>query len=207
MHNEWLRKAAGAFKITKIAYIEKELCLEPIECHLERLATAFRSRSLAAKTTWCSQPHQGSLDFFLAKTSESVLKEAEKRLARFNEAQVDGMINGHPIQDWQNPRHRARAIDRYLKEASERSLAATWSSARRSDLDAGKMDRPVLREEWGKQSFDYYKTLSRAQSTALLQCRTGSIGLRKFLFESFNKGDFKVSPNFPRCARLLRRRW
>ncbi|CCF34437.1 hypothetical protein CH063_06429, partial [Colletotrichum higginsianum] len=50
---------------------------------------------------------------------------------------------------------------------------------------------PALQEGWGRQSLEYYKGLPRAQSTMLLHCRTGVIGLKSYLY-SLNTAKTKV---------------
>lgn len=53
----------------------------------------------------------------------------------------------------------------------------------------------ALREPWSQRSLKYYKKLNRKQSTMLLHCRTGWIGLRSHL----KRLNLEQSDRCPHC--------
>ncbi|KAB5577872.1 hypothetical protein GE09DRAFT_1214083 [Coniochaeta sp. 2T2.1] len=72
-------------------------------------------------------------------------------------------------------------------------IATRWSKSESSRLwdkyQEGRIEtRPdaskyaIFQEGWGNSSLSYYKNLNRAQSTMLMRCRTGYIGLKRRLY-------------------------
>lgn len=59
-------------------------------------------------------------------------------------------------------------------------------------MDHGHHYPAALVKDWVPASLKYYKGLSRAQSTMLLQCRTECIGLNDYLFRERHVADHEV---------------
>ncbi|KAF4445653.1 Zinc knuckle [Fusarium albosuccineum] len=91
-------------------------------------------------------------------------------------------------RDWANPSIQVRAINDIARGDAGRESEKLWDDYRRRYAQKHDILMPAVYEFWGSHSFAYYMGLSRAQSTILLQCRTGIIGLNDHLF-SKKAGD------------------
>lgn len=71
-----------------------------------------------------------------------------------------------------------------------------WEQYRASHAPSSPENKVLaLREPWSPRSLKYYKTLNRKQSTMLLHCRTGWIGLRSHL----KRLNLEQSDRCPHC--------
>lgn len=191
-----LQHIAGAFKGISQQYLLKELHIEPLEVHLERCAMAFRARALASSPSTYTQrlkdlrPVAGNLRpstlsnlwqhpyHVLDRPARQLQVKARERLLEGNEKTPKNTVR----QDWENPKHRARAINAYARDLAERIASERcrlWQTEQQADR---RKDQPALWSERKMENLWRYKNLTRAQSTILLQCRTGVGGFRAHLF-------------------------
>ncbi|KAM5347429.1 hypothetical protein ACJ41O_010434 [Fusarium nematophilum] len=184
-----LKQVSGALGSCSARVLEKELHIDSMRVFLYRLMLAQRAKSLQAlgqlpyvqpvHVTPTSSSLKAHPCQILDKEAQGLCDRAWKRLARY--------LDGNPDQlaaQWLNPKRRKRTIDKCAIEEAEKRSAEVWDDYRRDRArrHSAERHRPrALEEGWGLKTFKYYKGLSRAQSTMLLQCRTEFIGLNGFL--------------------------
>ena len=193
-----LMQVAGAFSQTPGEYLLKELNIEPLEIHLRRCALAARARALDPNIEENPSPIRdfptGNMKASKSKTpkkhpyylqdcqAKEVQREAWKLFTERNSA-VGQCNSTTPPKDWWDQKCRARAINRSAKIFAEEFASARWQAWRTTRLMDRRKHAPALwDEEWSRKSLNLYKGLTRAQSTILLQCRTGFLGLRSQLY-------------------------
>lgn len=199
-----LVQIAGAYKQIPRQYLLKELCIEPLEVHLERCAMAFRARAFGPNTprdqlqNW--SPSVGKLRspkpellqqhpyYVLDLQARQIHDIAQKRLGDGNK------------KDWEKQKVRAKAINTCAREMAEWQASEIWRTWRTERQTDRRKDQPALWSAWGMENLNLYKGLRREQSTILLQCRTGVGGLRAHLFHckvcSLGRWAFADQTNF-----------
>lgn len=80
---------------------------------------------------------------------------------------------------WSVRNTRKDAINAQALEEADKISAEIWNKYRRKRAitHSSKHCPAILREDWGPESLEYYKDMSRAESTLLLELRTERIGL------------------------------
>ncbi|KAF4977138.1 hypothetical protein FDECE_18391 [Fusarium decemcellulare] len=179
--------AAGAFGNTCGKVLEKELHIESLEVLLDRLAMTQRATVLESPEHMLlvfirGRPRPGrdarthpyhELDAFA-----SVLRAA----ALMHLVSVNGEEDSR--KRWANPIGRDAVIRAYAKQEATVRSAERWDQYRDERVQKGKRQIPAVVENWGKKSLGYYSTLTRAECTMLLQCRTEFIGFNSHLFRT-----------------------
>lgn len=193
-----LMLVAGAFSQTARLYLRKELNIEPLEIHLERCASAARARALDPNIQEDPSPIRefpranmppSMLKKFLRHPyyvndcqAKKVQRKAWEHLTEHNDA-VGQCNSTAPPKDWGNQKHRAKAINLSARLIAEKSASDEWRAWRTTRLMNRRKNAPALwDEEWSRKSLNLYRHLPRAESTILLQCRTGFMGLRSQLY-------------------------
>lgn len=198
LQNECLRKLSGSFFITNGQVLEKELHIENIWTVLHAQASTQRTKVLSRRwTRGCinlmTKPKAGEQKnphLMLNWDAFKVFETARKVFAGSNDAEV--------VKRWDNEKTRNKILSRWIKtmvaipDCEQRW--ATYVSKRKDEKKKqdkkGREKNPnyrpsklpaALTEPWGKESFKYYRGLLRPQSTMLLHCRTGIIGLNSHL--------------------------
>ncbi|KAJ0160825.1 putative RNA-directed DNA polymerase from transposon BS [Colletotrichum tanaceti] len=211
-----LRQIAGAFKTTSSEILHKELHIDKLSLYLERTAMAYRVQNLDSEdakkleTTWNTlfrdkEPiprldhHPYRLLYLDAcRACHEPRRQLEKKvLARYPRSSHE---KWRPSADdyWAEPVIRKTIMRDALRRHTERESALQWETYRTlysSRHSPAIRNPPALQEGWGRQSLGYYKGLTRAQSTMLLQCRTGVIGLKSYLY-SLNTAKTTVADTF-----------
>ncbi|TPX07961.1 uncharacterized protein E0L32_010416 [Thyridium curvatum] len=196
-----LAQMSGALRTTSSDVVRKELNIEPICAFLERMALAHRARSAETpfyqklrdtmRTPIPGIPFRQVGDSYIDRNPYAILFDKAERLSREARDQGTAHLEGEDDQSW-TPRQRHRLIGRLAEKMSQGAASDGWDEYRdgwKPHHQRDKRSQPVprerplvLEEKWGPQSYKLYKGLSRAQSTMLLQCRTGCIGLAAYLF-------------------------
>jgi hypothetical protein len=125
-----------------------------------------------------------------ARVAEQKQKSAEKQRAGKKQSK---RRKGRENKTDQSPAQESVAagtrLDNFIRKLSKDVATAlmetqweAYREKRRLEQRPGHMV-PAPAEAWGEKSLRYYHGLSRAQSTMLLQCRTGFIGLRSRLYK------------------------
>lgn len=84
---------------------------------------------------------------------------------------------------WGNPTERNKALKAQCMEDTFRESDAIWDEYRQQRAQKHATVPPAMKDDWGgKVFFTCYSHLPRAQTSILLQCRTGVIGLNDYLF-------------------------
>ena len=87
-----------------------------------------------------------------------------------------------PVCSWKGLHDRTRVINNWARIVSE-SCCSRWWEIYRTERQAGRRSsQPVTWDDWGQDNLTRSKDLTRAQSTLLLQCRTGVGGFGAYLF-------------------------
>ncbi|RYP34155.1 hypothetical protein DL767_004382 [Monosporascus sp. MG133] len=187
LQHECLLQISGAMKGTPRDVVRKELHIESLEVHLQRVSLAHRARTVYT-------PEFQELERIrsrpLAGVSDSSLERHPFRKLHADaihlEQEARSMISDEEeaIRAWPTSKRRNKIINRCALDHAADTMSRLWNDYRRHY--ANRLDKPrprtaALEEGWGPQSYLYYEGLSRAQSTMLLHCRTGCIGLRAYL--------------------------
>lgn len=187
-----LRAIAGAFKSTSGPQLQKELHIQPIAVHLQRLASCHRARNIFTRDFELLDnhyfPHKQKLKFLESHSYRILYDRARGLVDDAEEAlrQSDDKLKDVPFDDM-DPYRRSGFITKHIRSQAELLADETWqehckTSATRKHAPNGVCDRPVAAQgTWGKHNLKRFKGLSRAQGTILIQCRTGFIGLNTFL--------------------------
>ncbi|RYP80052.1 hypothetical protein DL770_006411 [Monosporascus sp. CRB-9-2] len=178
---------SGAMKGTPRDVVRKELHIESLEVHLQRVALAHRARTVYAPEFQeleriRNRPLVGVSDSSLERHPFRKLHADAIHLEQ--EARCTISDDEETIRAWPTSKRRNKIINKCALHHAAVSMLRLWNDYRRHY--ANRLDKPMLRtaaleEGWGPESYLYYKGLSRAQSTMLLHCRTGCIGLRAYL--------------------------
>ncbi len=165
----------------------KELCIETVEAYLNRLATAPArpifghsgvSRPHGYLQAACGRRIEGGAERPLFTTLHADAVRLEQGAQLYLRRQTSGDAA------WARPEKRKKAIASYARELATAVMCKRWDEYRRRCVnrpDKANLRLLVLAEDWGLQSYSYYRDLSRGQSTMLLHCRTGCIGLNAHL--------------------------
>ncbi|KAF4465288.1 zinc knuckle [Fusarium albosuccineum] len=194
LQRECLRQIAGAFMNTTGIVLEKELHIEIISVLLNRLATFHRAKELDSpechqlrqmRTAHARHPFNwlegpaAALYNDAENTKEWRLHQADPHSSVGNETKRMSIMRGLSKDD---ARERcSKKWTDYLKERPLRQERERNKPGNQGLLRHSPHVPQALIEPWGGESLKYYLKLSRAQSTMLLQCRTGFIGLKNHL--------------------------
>lgn len=188
-----LKHIAGAFAGISKEFLNKELHLQPLNIYLESRAESFRAQRLdpdlytkvaqvAQLRAW--KPLEGNIKdndkrpyAVLDRQARILQTAAAQRLWAENSRKRDNAVRN----DWMQPKVRAKFINACAREGAELRASENWRTYKKvKQTDRGK-DEPALWDEWGKKVLGYYRNMPRAQTSILLQCRTGVGGLRAYL--------------------------
>ncbi|RYP82468.1 hypothetical protein DL769_001661 [Monosporascus sp. CRB-8-3] len=187
LQHDCLLQISGAMKGTPREVVQKELHIESLEVHLQRLALAHRARTVHTPEFQeleriRNRPLVGVSNSSLERHPFRKLHADAIRLAQEARRRISDEKEATRI--WSISKRRNKIINKCALQHAADSMSRLWNDYRRRY--ANRLDKPrprtaALEEEWGPQSYLYYEGLSRAQSTMLLHCRTGYIGLRAYL--------------------------
>lgn len=196
---EWLQyeclvHIAGAYKRIPGQYLLKELYIEPLEIYLDRCALAFVARNRAPgpdtliqdlRQSMSPQRHKWALlhqhpYHVLDRNAQKLQEVAQKRWTQREAAFRPGKKAAPKISG--KPTGLAKTINACAREAAEYSADEHWKAWRNERQSSKGHDQPVLWSTWGKENLSRYENMPRAQSSLLLQCRTGVGGLRTYLY-------------------------
>lgn len=183
-----LKKVSGALSNCSARALEKELNIEHIRVYLYRLMLSHRAKSLQVldRPPYVSPVHVSPKSPILAAHPCQLLAREAQDLCGSAWQRVARNLGGDAKKlaaKWLDPKTRKDAIAKCAKQDTAKRSAELWNDYRRKRA----MKHPehqfplALVEDWHPKSFQYYKGLTRAQSTMLLQCRTEFIGLNHFL--------------------------
>ncbi|KAF4460146.1 Zinc knuckle [Fusarium albosuccineum] len=193
-----LHAVSGSFRRCAKRVLEKELHIEPIHIFLYRTMMAQRAKLIKPKGHF---PFVGDVDrpeptlVAEAPPYERIDVEASVVCQRAWDRLSHGIEDDRllPIAQWLDTKARNRAINRAAREQALEQCRAEWQKylderanrrlTRPQDYPFEKNKDPpaALVGGWGPGSLRYYRGLTRAQSSMLIQCRTEFIGLNAFL--------------------------
>ncbi|KAF4901311.1 RNA-directed DNA polymerase from mobile element jockey, partial [Colletotrichum viniferum] len=192
LQNECLVTVAGAYKKAPTVPLHKELHVDPIAVYLQRVAMSHRARNIFTddydliNTT--SFPFKREMTFLKSHPykidydhARELVQEAEQQLRESKPGLADATLVD------MDPRKRSQVVNRYIRAQAALLSEHLWKAYRDRPRPSrtvayGLRGRPVAAEgKWGAFNLKRYKGLSRAQSSILIQCRTGYIGLKAFL--------------------------
>ncbi|KAF3808262.1 hypothetical protein GCG54_00006881 [Colletotrichum gloeosporioides] len=192
LQNECLVTVAGAYKKAPTVPLHKELHVDPIAVYLQRVAMSHRARNIFTddydliNTT--SFPFKREMTFLKSHPykidydhARELVEEAEQQLRESKPGLADATLID------MDPRKRSQVVNRYIREQATLLSEHLWKAYRDRPRPSrtvayGLRGRPVAAEgKWGAFNLKRFKGLSRAQSSILIQCRTGYIGLKAFL--------------------------
>ena len=190
LERRFLIRVAGAYKQIATHYLHKELHIQPMPTYLESQALAARARARPHdldNRTCALRPCPAEVRKIgnapvhpydmLDKHALDIQRQTKQRLLEGNTH-----CKPHERKNWENPKHRAKAINACARARGEDIASRSWKTWKVERQATGGRDQPVLWDNWGKQNLVRYKGLTRAQSSILVVCRTGFGGLRTHLF-------------------------
>ncbi|KAF4900995.1 RNA-directed DNA polymerase from mobile element jockey [Colletotrichum viniferum] len=188
-----LRVFAGVFSKTSSLPLHKEVNMEPIAVYLQRMAMSHRAcnsmaedgKLLIGKTT--KFPFKSTRSPCFKKQPYFKLYQAASRLA---EKAKDQYLSKNLPDVWDNAVDRRIAINEYLEAQSDTLCRYIWwwfkeKRKRRSTRQSwyGTHCRPLATGgDWGASNLKRHQHLTRVESTIVLHCRTGLIGLNSYLY-------------------------
>lgn len=181
-----LVQISGAMQRTSRQVLEKELNVESIRVFLCRLGASQRARALSdpdhgmilqitIPPRW--EPLSPAVHPYrvLENTSQLLKAETLRKLYELNKKSEVPKI-------WSDPTRQKKAINSHVAHKSQEWSAKLWTTYQRKRAQERKHRTEATDDAWGPMALSYYKPLTRAQSTMLLHCRTGVIGLNYYLF-------------------------
>ena len=194
-----LKQVWVAFGNTPQRVLEKELNVESIRVFLYRTMISARAKALDVrrKAPYCiekiERPFRGS---FRRSTAYQLLDEQASNLcSRARRAiqfpdETDPKSKANKKQEpnswvdrWLDQNKRNAVINRVVRQDAKKQSVADWDTykRKRANRHPGSYPPASIAEDWGPESLEYYAKMNRAQSTMLLHCRTGFIGLNYHL--------------------------
>ena len=187
--NRSLRVVAGAYKATPIRNLETETWVPPIDLYLNKIRADFERRTYPEQ--W--QPEPGPArepvepverQLQPAPKGEIISRACRKLFQRFK--------RGRRARGPQSPTalEKDSAILRQwvandladTSRAVEREWEARWKEGREGRVATRPADDYKPKALFTDQALQRHEGLNKAQSSLLVQARTGAIGLRSFLF-------------------------
>ncbi|GJC99960.1 zinc knuckle [Colletotrichum higginsianum] len=192
LQNFCLRQISGAFRQTASMVLHKELHIDPIAIYLQRIAMSHRLRTLNTqehKRLMESQqqlyPGMRSTAVFDAHPYKKAYDLAEAFLVTIRAELYHVKFPVPAAEIWGNSESRNEYINDYAERQASTMSGMLWDQYlnRRNKASRTLFNvRPVAAKgEWRKENLECYEGLKKAQSTILIQCRTGVIGLNSFL--------------------------
>ncbi|RBQ76961.1 hypothetical protein FVER14953_12340 [Fusarium verticillioides] len=194
IQNQCLRIVTGALDRTSGRTVNKEVYVEDILVYLDRVATLQRARALDTpdheRLRRMRRIGKRPAEFEL-HPYHSLDYPARSLLERAKESCRDRKASSMSLNVVR------KAMTRIAKQDAEEMSRRMWSR-HLEDCYADSRHSPSFRSaalmdkaRWGPHNLKRYRGLSRAQSTMLIQCRTGYIALNTFLY------TLKVSQSQP----------
>ena len=176
IQNQCLRTVAGAYKATPIRSLEVETFVPPIDIYLNSRIAAFQKRlenssSYDTIQKACSEIRSRlkSRAAKKARTQGQLRREwAQQRESTATDSSEKRRVVQEWIQRWERERER---------EAPYRTSTARGSLPRRREFQ-----RDLIRRPPGRTILKLHQNLRKAESSALVQFRTGRTGLASFLY-------------------------
>ena len=186
-----LARIAGAFQKTSKEYLTKELNILPIDIRLRSYVWAFRARQLqpAAHQHLFIPPQVLKRKQHPYDILEIEARHAQKEAYRFlkDTIEIAERRSQPSTKSWANLWDRSLLICEQCNRMGHNEAKSDWrkwSTAKRQRHHRNEPVDPALRGTWGRHNLSYHNNLSRAQSTILIQCRTGFIGLKAYLAQT-----------------------
>lgn len=209
-HSHWVKKLFGAYERTSPEVVRKEVFIEDLSVFLTRTARVYRAKNYnshvgKAVRTFLRpgfpsvspadrkrHPYKALYD----EAKKLVLNPATEMLdswrkkkneqARKKNAEEEANTNGakkkeEEMEEEEKMRRFIKLCASVLSKTEMKDIWTTYVDKRRhSGRDFNKFP-PALEGTWGSNNLYRHQDLSKAQSTILLHCRTGVIGLNASL--------------------------
>ncbi|KAG4272698.1 hypothetical protein FPRO04_10440 [Fusarium proliferatum] len=176
IQNQCLRIVTGALARTKGRAVNKEAYVEDILVYLDRVATVQRARALDTpdheRLRRIRRQGRTPAEFDL-HPYHALDHAARYLLERANESCRD-----------RSPNNVRKVMVKIVKQDSHEMSCKIWNrhvQERNNELSRFRSAADMDKAGWGPHNLKRYRGLSRAQSTMLIQCRTGYIALNKYL--------------------------
>jgi hypothetical protein len=212
LQTECLVQFSGGWSRTDRELLQKELYIEDINYFLYRSDLASRAKSVCdmlalllpkVVSNYCVQIGKPQNDLLVQLRTTPILGLIADHCALQNHphhklyaeaaalcAYAEAEITITMLPMGEGPDRKVLLLNRLItkkaKVASAALMARDWNSYRERLLDGSTgltFEVLALVEPWDPNSWGYYRKLTRAQATMLLQLRTGCIGLRPQLFK------------------------
>jgi len=203
--NRSLRIVAGAYRATPIRSLETETWVPPLDLYLNKRLADFEARLAAplpgahsTNNSPTSTPSTSGSSTSIPKSGNTIIQQACSRLARRFQGR---RRTRRRVQRPKEPIAVEKAAmiveawasqGRTTKEALEISWEARWKqnfAARRPGTRSSRVVQPAdERPLFADKILKLHKNLTKAESSLLVQIRTGVIGLKEFLFRIGTRG-------------------
>lgn len=189
-----LRFIAGAFRTSPHMVMYKELFLHKLSDMI--YYKALQHYALNATSVHMAMFHgdprggeKGAL-WAIAKEAQPLLDAARERF----EKKHDPKEKPGAWEDGKYEKDRTQAIKNEAKKQLHHCSATAWKAYQAKHKSDFSLHNFALKGDWGAKHLERYKKLNRKQCSILLHCRTGFIGLSKYVS--------MVNRNIlPRCRR------
>jgi exonuclease III len=187
--NRSLRIVAGAYKATPIRSLETETWVPPLDLYLNKRVADFERRI------------QTPFEPTSQRTPGSIIQKARNKVAeRFRNLRRRGRRRRPQPQEPTPTERAATAVEVWASQGSttEEALEIAWKNrwdAEYSTRRRGSPDRRLRttqpaddNPQFSDKTLRVHSCLKKAESSLLVQARTGAIGLRDFLFRTGVRG-------------------
>jgi hypothetical protein len=163
VQNKCLRTVAGAYRATPIRALETETHTPPLDLYLDSRLAAFRERLAGSQ---------------VGQTIQEMCKVIQRKLRnKRGRRRALGPVPGAALDEWA----RTRSSD-LGKDTERKRMLEAWSRRWQATARPDSWDR-VLRPPDPKV-LKLHSGLRKAESSALVQFRTGCTGLARFLHKA-----------------------
>ena len=194
-----LRQVAGCYRSTESALLYNELYIQPIKTYLHWRVLSFQAQILDTRhwyalRKWRETPVRPPTHKLYNESKRSLLSKLEARhpyqildnlAAQFKQSTLATLRKEIQMWRWEeNEAYRKKKITKYTTGSAKYEAQILWDTHRWKVLKENRKKywaTPAYQEDGLGNAVEHYKGLSRAESSILIQCRTGAIGLNKHM--------------------------
>ena len=174
IQNACLRTVAGAFKATPIKKLETETYVPPIDIYLDSRLASFRRRLIDSGQA-----------VVIYQACASIRARLRRRRCRRRTRQASGPgARSKALNEWSDQWMKGGTTGSQAPSetpGARRIILHHWKERWRESIKPNWDQRRIDSEEPAPGRLQLYKYLRKAESSLLVQARTGCIGLSQFL--------------------------
>ena len=184
--NRGLRIVLGAFKATPVRQLETEAYIPPIDIWLNGRVALYQASIESTGIAGVIQAARNRIQDRIRNQTQARRQRNRGRRSESNRTQ--SVTPGYRREEWTKQwiNGPIRAWDQREKLLVDRDWTTRWRAVRqvlRPGTDPGGRTTIPANTPPTNRILSLHRELQKAESALLVQCRTGRIGLAKFLYE------------------------